>query len=918
MANISMTDTRSDSRPVDDAELVESARNDPAALAALYQRYLTPVYRYLYHRVGNSADAEDLASQVFIEALEGLVRYQDRGNFAAWLFTIAYRKAITFYRRTHMDMPYLSQDFKETLLRFLDAPDPHLAFATRLEHRLLEHQAELLSQAAAQRPVPRSIRRRFPGIPLQLNWQLAVFGLLVVLTLVMLAIGPQRVLAQFQKWLGYVPGIGFVDLDQTRVLAGPVELTREGVVLRVEQVVAGPERTQILISSPGLKEDDLPWPNPALEHPDLDAHLQLPDGSLLEPQRWEMGIGTGTLEFPALPQGVYQVVLKLSRLPLVPPGALPENWEVPFTLRPATGELTAELFPQPYSPTAAGDTHHGITLRVLDVAQGPAETAVQWQVEWPDPQWELRFGLGSYAMPELHDDLGHVYWEKRGTSSSVAVAVVPAPAEAPHAPTPAPQLPNQTGTLVFPSLSLSANQLRLQVDGLEFQVPASAGFTIDLGPDPQVGDSWPLDLHMDIAGFPVHFTGARLRQETTRLPDGKSETQGLLEFDLDPLPEKGGLRLSSFDLYALDEGFNGSGSTGRLGSYKPHLNLSQVDQIPSGRIQVQVTGASLMVLGPWEVAWDVPRTAPVKAAPAVLQPQEAGQERSGVRLSVQEAFLSDWLAAIKLGAEGLPPGTAFIQPVSYDPQIYDPAHPKIGLLLEDNWGRRYDPGRNEVFFERARTEQGHDPAWLYFPPLQPLAQHITLHVPAVEVSLPGQAGFEVDVPGDLRFTPEHYPVTVIGGGGPERQEMETRWVSRHWAVDIPLEIAGYSLHFTEAWVERDEGFEAPYRLMLKGEPLVYRLGEQILNQLRFTAIARPDGSIRRPQDFTDYWRWDSQAYGVVGREEAGSTSLQAGIVLDVTATNVTDLLPGQYVIDLNGVTVYIPGPWELSWSLSNP
>ncbi len=83
----------------DEACLVETARRDGQALAALYRRWVGPVYRYLHQWVGNAADAEDLTSQVFIEMLERLASYQERGNFAAWLFTIARRKAIAQYRR---------------------------------------------------------------------------------------------------------------------------------------------------------------------------------------------------------------------------------------------------------------------------------------------------------------------------------------------------------------------------------------------------------------------------------------------------------------------------------------------------------------------------------------------------------------------------------------------------------------------------------------------------------------------------------------------------------------------------------------------------------------------------------------------------------------------------------------------------
>ena len=84
----------------DEAALVEAARRDSEAFAALYRRYLNPLYRYLLHRSNGVHDAEDLTAQVFTEALEGLVdgRYREGGCFAAWLFTIARRRLVDWYR----------------------------------------------------------------------------------------------------------------------------------------------------------------------------------------------------------------------------------------------------------------------------------------------------------------------------------------------------------------------------------------------------------------------------------------------------------------------------------------------------------------------------------------------------------------------------------------------------------------------------------------------------------------------------------------------------------------------------------------------------------------------------------------------------------------------------------------------------
>jgi RNA polymerase sigma-70 factor (ECF subfamily) len=68
---------------LDDAALVRRSCSDAEAFAVLYRRYLTPLYRYLYRRLGNEKDAEDLTAQVFTEALEGLAAVRERGRFSS-------------------------------------------------------------------------------------------------------------------------------------------------------------------------------------------------------------------------------------------------------------------------------------------------------------------------------------------------------------------------------------------------------------------------------------------------------------------------------------------------------------------------------------------------------------------------------------------------------------------------------------------------------------------------------------------------------------------------------------------------------------------------------------------------------------------------------------------------------------------
>jgi len=87
-----------DAHEDEEATVIAAQGRDPAALTLLYERYVRPVYRYLYSQIGDPADAEDLTSQTFLSALEALPRYRHRGRFAAWLFVIARRKALDYFR----------------------------------------------------------------------------------------------------------------------------------------------------------------------------------------------------------------------------------------------------------------------------------------------------------------------------------------------------------------------------------------------------------------------------------------------------------------------------------------------------------------------------------------------------------------------------------------------------------------------------------------------------------------------------------------------------------------------------------------------------------------------------------------------------------------------------------------------------
>lgn len=88
-----------------DEYLVREASQRPEAFAELYRRHMERVYRYLLARVGNVQDAQDLTSQTFLAALEGITGYRGQGYFPAWLLGIARNKLNDHFRRDRSPLP---------------------------------------------------------------------------------------------------------------------------------------------------------------------------------------------------------------------------------------------------------------------------------------------------------------------------------------------------------------------------------------------------------------------------------------------------------------------------------------------------------------------------------------------------------------------------------------------------------------------------------------------------------------------------------------------------------------------------------------------------------------------------------------------------------------------------------------------
>jgi len=87
-------------RAAGDQRLVDRASGgDREAFGELYDRYVRPVYRHMYCMVNDRQLAEDLTAQTFLQALQAIGRYEERGiPLRAWLLRIARNLAMNHWR----------------------------------------------------------------------------------------------------------------------------------------------------------------------------------------------------------------------------------------------------------------------------------------------------------------------------------------------------------------------------------------------------------------------------------------------------------------------------------------------------------------------------------------------------------------------------------------------------------------------------------------------------------------------------------------------------------------------------------------------------------------------------------------------------------------------------------------------------
>lgn len=83
-----------------DEDLVSAyLAGEEKALDLLIQRYLKPIYNFIYRYIGNQGDAEDIVQDTFVNVWKSIRKFDRTRKFKTWIFTIARNASLNWIKK---------------------------------------------------------------------------------------------------------------------------------------------------------------------------------------------------------------------------------------------------------------------------------------------------------------------------------------------------------------------------------------------------------------------------------------------------------------------------------------------------------------------------------------------------------------------------------------------------------------------------------------------------------------------------------------------------------------------------------------------------------------------------------------------------------------------------------------------------
>lgn len=472
-----------------------------------------------------------------------------------------------------------SPEFENEVRAAMSAPGISNAFSATLRRQL---------QAAAATRVDARPQRGFrPARALAL-------GMAALCLVLLLAIGPERVLAQVAEWLKFIPGIGFVEDEHgLRVLAEPVSQTRDGITVTIEQAVVDDKHTWITYFFEGIP-DDL---RPATEDdPGCFSYplLLLPDGRILNIEAGTGGGGyTWTREqyaYPAIPANISEVTAWLPCVPGVRRDEGPQNWEVKihFVAAPEDYEilpvipLTTQT--QEAAPEVTPETLHGVVLSAENLVELENGYLIQGSVNWTQSEYpQIYFNESMLSVTDANGDpiLVEPIYNDLSMQSDRRIA----------------------------AWSLQTNRkdinspLTIHLKGLithyELGSLDEPRFIFDFGDHPRDGQTWDFHQVLTIGETLITFRSA----EFSVSQDDHYQLSLTLEIERDLIASVG-MRDLNISRLMMDAGGYGGGGFAQADT--EYLVVIGYDYLPTGLHHFQVDSLNQYLEGEWTTKVELP------------------------------------------------------------------------------------------------------------------------------------------------------------------------------------------------------------------------------------------------------------------------------------------------------------------------
>ena len=114
------------SKPLNDSQLVCNYINGcEKSLEMLINKHKYKIYNFIYSKVLNKDNAEDLFQETFIKVIKTLKRgvYNEEGKFLSWTMRIAHNLVIDFFRKNKR-FPYFDKNENFDILQLIKDENP--------------------------------------------------------------------------------------------------------------------------------------------------------------------------------------------------------------------------------------------------------------------------------------------------------------------------------------------------------------------------------------------------------------------------------------------------------------------------------------------------------------------------------------------------------------------------------------------------------------------------------------------------------------------------------------------------------------------------------------------------------------------------------------------------------------------------